>query len=305
MSSPSQHKGAEETAINRSELWFSDGSVVLQAQTTQFRVHLGVLPKHSSIFRDMQALPQPPDEPTFEGCPIVRLLDDPTDLEYVLNTLYDPAFLAQKTLPLEAVGAFIRLGRKYDFRALVDSAVARIAAVCPRTLEEYDALNSSNTQHIEMYPGIEVDMLALVSENGIMSALPSACYRALQPWKYIGDLFDGTLREDGTQAYFSQIDLRRCTIGHEKLSRQQFETRTWEVDNCASPTRCRNGRQGIREALDQYLVYALVTGVKSAQLCAVCSQHVTESMTAGRKKIWEELPLMFDLPPWDQLKNDL
>ncbi|KAJ6519056.1 hypothetical protein C8R45DRAFT_11781 [Mycena sanguinolenta] len=217
-----------------------------------------------------------------------------------------------KTLPLEAVGAFIRLGRKYDFRALVDSAVAHIATVCPTTLEEYDALNSSNTQHIEMYPGIEVDMLALVSENGIMSELPSACYRALQPWKYIGDLFDGTRRKNGTRAYFSQADLRRCTIGHEKLSREQFEvgytfgwTRTWEMNNCPSPARCRSVRQDVRRRMDQYLVYALIVDVKYSNFCTVCSRHATESITAGRKKIWEELPQMFDLPPWNQLKNDL
>jgi hypothetical protein len=30
--------------------------------------------------------------------------------------------------------------------------------------------------------------------------------------------------------------------------------------------------------------------------CAACTKHLQKSMTAGRRKIWDELPGFFDLP---------
>ncbi|KAJ6519013.1 hypothetical protein C8R45DRAFT_1204281 [Mycena sanguinolenta] len=56
-----------EPGITRSiDRWFNDGSVVLQAGNTQFRVHWGVLAPHSSVFRDMRGRPKPPDEPNVD-----------------------------------------------------------------------------------------------------------------------------------------------------------------------------------------------------------------------------------------------
>jgi capsid portal protein len=78
----------EDEPITRSDIWYEDGSVVLQARNTQFRVHWGVLAQHSSFFRDMQKLPQPPDQPNADGCPIVELQDEVADVEHLLRALY-------------------------------------------------------------------------------------------------------------------------------------------------------------------------------------------------------------------------
>jgi hypothetical protein len=112
-----------KTSITRSDIWYEDGSVVLQAQHTQFRVHWGVLARQSSFFHDMQGLPQPPDQPSVDGCPVVKLPDDIADVECLLKALYSPlvlflsccvhanrtysTFLAQAALPLPAIGALI------------------------------------------------------------------------------------------------------------------------------------------------------------------------------------------------------
>ncbi|KAJ7935112.1 hypothetical protein B0H13DRAFT_1474520, partial [Mycena leptocephala] len=63
---------------------FDDGSVVLQAENTQFRVHWSILSIHSSVFHDMQGLPQPPDQDSIEGCPVVQLSDLAADVEHIL-----------------------------------------------------------------------------------------------------------------------------------------------------------------------------------------------------------------------------
>lgn len=83
---------ANTTTKTRSEtVWFDDGNIVLEAEGKQFRVHRGVLEKHSSVFKDMLSVPQPPesDEPTIDGCPIVQLPDKADDWEHLLNSLYD------------------------------------------------------------------------------------------------------------------------------------------------------------------------------------------------------------------------
>lgn len=74
------------------DLWFDDGSVVLHVEDTQFRVHRTMLSKHSVIFRDMFAVPQPPasdEEEMVEGCPVVLLPDSAQDWTIVLKVLYN------------------------------------------------------------------------------------------------------------------------------------------------------------------------------------------------------------------------
>ncbi|KAJ6519041.1 hypothetical protein C8R45DRAFT_809050 [Mycena sanguinolenta] len=304
----------KRTALKKhSEFWLSDGSVVLQAGNTLFRVHWSVLARHSSVFSDMQELPQPSDEPTVDGCPVLKLPDDPKDVEFLLKGLYDATFHSQEIMSLPVLGALIRLGRKYDFRDLLDSAVARVTAEYPTTLAEYDAM-TGRFKTIEAYPGIELDMVTLLSENNIWSALPCACYRIVQE-NSLEYIFDGKLRDDESRASLSQIDLRRCAIGLHTLSGRLFEpgytlgwALEWEPDGCTSPAVCRGVCQSIVAAhVDETEVHVFLppTFLARCQFCSTCARYATDSMAAGRKQMWEDLPEIFDLPSWHELKNDL
>jgi hypothetical protein len=77
--------------VQSTSYWFDDGSVIIQAENTQYRVHRSLLSRHSNIFNDMFSLPQPTMDPgpTSEGCPVVFLSDKATDLEHVLSVIYD------------------------------------------------------------------------------------------------------------------------------------------------------------------------------------------------------------------------
>jgi hypothetical protein len=90
-------------------------------------------------------------------------------------------FLGQTALPLPAIAALIRLGRKYDFRNLLEAAVSRLTFENPTTLKEYDALlpeiGKYATTRIVQYPGVFFDMVSLARENDILSVLPAAYYR--------------------------------------------------------------------------------------------------------------------------------
>jgi hypothetical protein len=57
--------------------------------------------------------------------------------------------------------------------------------------------------------------------------------------------------------------------------------------------------------MDNGIVGALRLPFSRNSFCAACAQHMEEYVAAGRRKIWDELPGFFDLPPWSELKNDL
>ncbi|KAJ7250525.1 hypothetical protein B0H12DRAFT_1324257 [Mycena haematopus] len=315
---PQKRQRTDNAAITRSELWHRDGSIVLQATNTQFRVHWSVLALHSSIFRDMEGLPQPPDQPTVDGCPILELSDDPEDLEYLLKALYDPAFHCEKKLqvPLPVVGALIRLGRKYNFQYLFDSAVARLAAEFPSTLKDYDALHSMQTIHSESYHRLLFDVMTLASDNNILSVLPCVYCKVVLYCGTLDEVFDEFERADGTRASLSSLDLRRCAVGRERLLFKQFQpgntlgwARKWEFGDCADSAQCRASREAIltfylNDPVFALMALALPNDLKRSKFCAACRQHMTQSMAAGRRRIWAELPGMFNLPV-GQLKNDI
>ncbi|KAJ7782647.1 hypothetical protein B0H16DRAFT_1446950 [Mycena metata] len=322
MTSSAKRQRTEDAPITRSEIWYQDGSIVLQAQDTQFRVHFGVLSQQSTFFREMQGLPQPPDQPTVEGCPVVEMQDDVSDVMHLLTAVYDPTFLGQKAIPLPYIASLIKLGRKYDFRKLLDAAMERLEFENPTTLSEYEARLTKNTPHysptrIVPYPGIILDMLTVARENNILTALPCAYYRALT--MPLASLFDGIPRGDGTVSSLAEAERRQCILSYQKLLGTQFRpgyslawVNTWAVeDSCAFPKQCNEVRNALRRYFsEQPKIYLLWNPLPTTVLCAVacvpCEKRTIDAMKEGRKKAWDELPSFFSLAPsWNELKNNL
>ncbi|KAL4250270.1 hypothetical protein ABKN59_003132 [Abortiporus biennis] len=115
------------------DLWFDDGNIVLIAHDLHFRVHRSILSYHSVFFKDMFGLPQPPtssagslseganaaaghDSENIEGCPVVRMTDDHTELTHYLKAMYDGRryFGKDATLSFDAIVGLIRLGHKFQ-----------------------------------------------------------------------------------------------------------------------------------------------------------------------------------------------
>ena len=72
------------------DLWFEDGTIVLQAETTLFRVYSGILARHSPFFKNLFTLPQPSDAEKYEEIPLVQLAGDSAqDVHDFLLALHD------------------------------------------------------------------------------------------------------------------------------------------------------------------------------------------------------------------------
>ena len=74
----------------RSDIWYADGNVILQAEGVQFKVVKSILAQNSSVFEDMFSLPQPPPSgmDTVDECPIVHLSDSAEEVGYILKALF-------------------------------------------------------------------------------------------------------------------------------------------------------------------------------------------------------------------------
>ena len=74
------------------KLYFTDGNVAICAagkgsQPMVFRVHQTLLSVSSTVFEDMFASSTPTADEVFDGHPVVRLTDSPTDLAHLLRVL--------------------------------------------------------------------------------------------------------------------------------------------------------------------------------------------------------------------------
>ena len=83
--------------VKHPEFWFSDGSLVLCAQSTLFRVHISQLCRKSVFFRDLFSLPQPSpsdaNERQLEGCPVLDLHDSSEDVANLVRVIYDGPYV--------------------------------------------------------------------------------------------------------------------------------------------------------------------------------------------------------------------
>lgn len=78
--------------FSRSQLWWEDGNIIVEAETTRFRVYKGHLATHSEFFNELFLVPQPPtpdQDELVEGCPVVRVSDTAEDWEYILQALLE------------------------------------------------------------------------------------------------------------------------------------------------------------------------------------------------------------------------
>ncbi|KAJ7287173.1 hypothetical protein C8J57DRAFT_578563 [Mycena rebaudengoi] len=309
-SPPAKRQRTDDAPILRSRVWHRDGTLILQADNTQFRIHRDIL-ENSSFFRDMQFDNQ--------DSPLVILSDSAVDVEYLLETLYNPALLTKKALPLAVIGAHVRLGRKYGFKDLLNDALQRLTFEYPTTLEEFDALGdaaSYSTTRIAEPTGLPSDLVALATQNDLLYILPCAYYRAAIPVQGVVS----SPRGDDTSVTLSPLAQETCILGREKLVQTQFKsgnTLGWlhtqddpaPGDGCTNMSACALRRE---EQLQQLWfppkLWALSPPaslrIDSWGLCSSCEARAHASVAAGRAKMWEALPGIFDLPSWTELMHE-
>ncbi|KAJ7918396.1 hypothetical protein B0H13DRAFT_2436368 [Mycena leptocephala] len=305
----------EDTASVRSELWMPYGDIILQVESTQFRVNRDVLAKQSSVFRDLFSVPQPLNEATIDGCPIVELSDSAEDWVLILETLYNP-FQHHATPKFNVLAAMLRLGRKYEIIQAHEEAVSRIHYEFPSDFKAFNDLDADMTK-IKYHRGIYCDLLNLAYECGIYSSIPLLAFCCLREDK-LEPLLNGVERDDGLRTALSDDLKIRTALAFGKMALFQYESLSWLRDDsviphrsCQSAARCTQQKNAMARVVDQDHDGQFNLGYTIDQwddrwtgmLCDVCEEDATTVYDLNRAKGWELLPSFFGLPEWKDLKD--
>ncbi|KAJ7634521.1 hypothetical protein FB45DRAFT_829782 [Roridomyces roridus] len=308
----------ETTTPTRSHsIWKPFGDIVLQVESAQFRVSRDNLATQSSVFADMFAVPQPPGEPTVEGCPVVILSGDKArDWELLLQVLYDP-FGDQEALSFEVIAAMLRLGRKYGFATAEANAIRRIHFEYPNNLDIWDRSSNAFTK-IEEYEGLVADILNLAHEFGINSSVPVIAYSCLYMHS-LDEIFIGIQRPDSSRVVLHPDIQTMLAIGVARITSFQFTSFSWLDNNdvvpsisCTNRTGCDRGLNDLRRScvansrFDAPSFFILKTREGdwwSDHFCHYCAAVAQDAFNANRVQAWDALPSFFGLPEWDELKD--
>ncbi|KAL1700921.1 hypothetical protein EV121DRAFT_294741 [Schizophyllum commune] len=319
----------ERTAeVIRSDIWLDDGSIVLQADNTQFRFYKGLLARHSQIFADMIAVVHPQnDEHTVEGCTVVTLSDSAQDVRFMLLWLLDPRSYTSKPTVSNILSA-LRMGHKYMVVPLWDDSVERLRAEFPTSLEAfYDQDYSfwsamlSEDNHNDILRLIEA-----VRDAGLETLLPMVYYRTLLecPLKIISKGGIGSLTETPSDTTCIDLDTRVLLLTARGHIIENYRTRYYwwtqlEGDNCDHEDECDDARNAMqltawsqctprtdfepalrilwrRTEQDQ-------TKLRLRGLCKDCIRNAEEVYKGNQRSLWRKLPLYFGLPAWEKLKD--
>ncbi|KAI0816024.1 hypothetical protein BC628DRAFT_1152924 [Trametes gibbosa] len=320
--------------------WASDGNVVVVADhTAAFRVHRGVLARHSSVFRDMFGLPQrsPPagaDDERLDGCPVVHVSESPADFALLLKVLYDGVHVLRygQCLPFRIVAVALELGRKYDIEHLRADALSRLeTCLCdslyalwanarfyqvtipgPEGDEQQWALTSAAMQIVPVWDAIRaVNLVRAVDE---LSMLPMAMYLCtLLP---VPILLYGTTRSygggNGRVDTLARDDVIRCVGAHPRLAVRRDREHSdvlavWsphlvkDATHSHERTVC-SSRYGRRTESQHVLTYLADTVFQGKGFCAVCERNMLARDHDGKRSSWAELPEELGLnasPSWD------
>ncbi|KAJ7842915.1 hypothetical protein B0H13DRAFT_2676471 [Mycena leptocephala] len=292
----------ETPTLQRSEdLWFDDGTVVLKAQTTLFRVYRGILAAQSPIFRDTFAIPQPVAQEMYDGLPIILLPDSPADLKIFLAATHDPGYF--KTSPvggMDVLCSLLRLSTKYCVDHLRNDMLSTLTALYPSSLDAW--LGRCPPVGYIMANGDAFKALGLALELQILPILPGVLFecsantpRAI----FNADIQDGnketclSVREDFATEYCPRI------------YRSLLMARSGEPLICGNALGCDStrlecfGSNIISVTIDE--IFTKELDWDNLPLCENCTAAAQAEFRLGRLALWNNLPRIFDLPPWDQL----
>ncbi|KAJ7185853.1 hypothetical protein C8R46DRAFT_882121 [Mycena filopes] len=314
---PSEAVPHSNPAPVRSKIWMPYGDIILQAESTQFRLNRDVLARQSSVFKDMFSIPQPPNEPTIEGCPIVHVSDTAMDWELFLGMLYDP-FHCGDTLSSDLVAALLRLGRKYERESSKKNAIWRINYEFPSTLEAWTEVEVGTTK-IESQRGFLVQILILAHENGILSSIPTIAFCCLRDRQLEAILTDELCSDSGARVILPDHMKITLAIAAERIAVFQWEAYEWLDEDsvvpaarCTSQDKCMKQRTVLRRILnfgDDLRRYHTLTTWEpddedwSEGFCDECEAAARGRFNADRVEFWDALPGFFGLPAWAELKD--
>ncbi|KAJ7617965.1 hypothetical protein FB45DRAFT_840759 [Roridomyces roridus] len=284
--------------VRSSELWFDDGTVILQAENTLFRAYRGVLAAQSPVFKDTFSIPQPKEQETVDGCPLLQVHDSARDFEMFLSALHDAGYFAHHPVDgLDTVTRFLRLSTKYDVEHLRARMVSILDAIYPSSLTEW-LVRSPPAGYAEL-DGDHFLALNLATEYQILPPLPGIyleCSTSPIPDIFASEI-DLNAKEMCVAAAegFSDNWARKIVQGMLSLSDKRL---------CKTPNECDRERLSLvlHNGIPKFAeLFDCSWRWDDSELCVQCKATAKKEYDAAVKKLWVVLPSLFALPKWELL----
>jgi len=252
----------DPTFAHDPQLWFRDGSVILVCESIGFRVNESVLSMNFLAFKDMFSTGNSsPVGEMYEGCPVVRLTDNPTDMRNVVMMMYDRGFgRGRRNFTLAEVRGILRIASKYQAFGLRNELVEYLTLIFPAKIEIYrstlrEELLSKNSQTLEINPLIGVE---IALEFDIPIILPCALFlSSLIPLK---EVLCGSPSPDGSLVQSTPSMREQVILFRDALSahiNRDILNSAWFRENktCVRPQFAKecSGLGGRSEVMERYL----------------------------------------------------
>ncbi|TFK40247.1 hypothetical protein BDQ12DRAFT_734254 [Crucibulum laeve] len=321
--------------IRSEQVWFGDGTIVLETEMVQFKVYQGTLAANSPIFHAMFSACQEDGSDMIENCPVIHLHDTAVDLMHFLQAMHilgyaigsftrphfdilasSPSYYDCKTTDdFNKIAGILRLSTKYDVEHLRRRTFEQLAFLYPTTLEQWDQRVEDAIKVFEARPFVVVK---LARETGHLSLLPAAMYLCATRAD-INHVLDGAPCPDGYTIELDWEDKRACLHGRETLASAvrtrlfKFITGTIEIHgHCTSAPHCEIAKYRTVRRLEVALSHTTPAVFSTARftwpnyrqdVCKNCAASAEAHFDSERVRLWEELPSFFGLPSWEDLRK--
>jgi len=155
-----------------------------------------------------------------------------------------------------------------------------------------------------------VDVAILARETSILPILPIALLRCIDYRDVFDHLLTGHERDNGSISILSGDDQRVCLVAWHKIVQLQANTTySWlkiSCDDCVDHLGCSSGKMFLRSHIHGVVpccgdVFSDWCEDWEDLMCDACVLDAKGSHSRGRRLAWDQLPIMFGLPEWDQL----
>ncbi|KAF9267304.1 hypothetical protein L218DRAFT_995570 [Marasmius fiardii PR-910] len=325
----------DDAVHQRGDPWFDDGNIILVTNDlkspTAFRVHKGVLARHSEVFQGMFEIPQPPSKSEApEGCQVVHMPDIPTELSNLVKALYDgPSFANRSINDFFYLSGILRLSTKYLIAHLRTQAIRHLTQTWAYTLQGHDnmvdlAIKTPIVNGLS-YPFVHpIHVLNLARETNVRIVLPSAFYfLSLYPLNDLLQANHPKLLTKHPSKPFSELhpeDIKYYTLMFQKRLEllMEFTRRICgerkPSEGCGNEQGCN--RQFTRLTFRLESSWKMRTGVfyfmsetvrdvlQDGAFCISCRETFQQEVIKIRQDVWNGLPAVLGLPSWEELVKD-
>ncbi|KAK7013083.1 BTB domain-containing protein [Favolaschia claudopus] len=294
------------------DLWFPDADLILRAEDSIFRVYGGFLGARSSVFRDMISFPQPPTQIEGEmlnGRAVVRLHDSPTEATSFLRAVFDSSFFMPPPDPVEFedIIGVLRLSHKYDVQYLFQRALSHLDVLYPTDPVKRVSHSLTHVQFLAVHWNhVTVDMISLraACEVGATWMLPAMYYEIAPVRSFLDHAADYLQTSQIQTCLAAQSGLVRAHASSYRFLRSLPQVRCGSAACYAAVQEAYDVLEGWNErSLDMDPLGYSVFDDMDSELCLACSEFATAQFSAAQQALWENLPALFMLPNWDELKE--